>query len=61
MKAFCAATDEKPSAVTKEVMNDTTSWRKLVAGRNFTIATYQKLQAHLDKKWPDEDQPKNGL
>lgn len=52
LRAFCAATGAAPSVVCRTVMNDTTFYSKVVGGGNFTVATYKRLQAHLDENWP---------
>ena len=52
MQAFCDASGKAPSMVCRAVMNDTTFFSKIVAGGNFTIATYQRFQTHFDKNWP---------
>jgi hypothetical protein len=52
LRKFCAITGAAPSVVCRTVMNDTTFFSKIVGGGNFTVATYKRLQAHLDDNWP---------
>jgi hypothetical protein len=54
MQAFCAATGTAPSVVCRTVINDTTFYAKLVAGKNFTVETYRRFHEHFDEHWPDK-------
>jgi hypothetical protein len=59
MEAFCAATGQGPSIVSRTVMKDTSFYyRKVIDGGNFTVGSYQRFHDHFDKHWPRKKRSK---
>jgi hypothetical protein len=50
---FARATGMPLSAIASRAVNDPAFFLRLGRGRNFTVATYQRLMSWFDRHWPD--------
>jgi len=49
---FSRQTGIPPTTIARQSVNDSALFSRLVKGRNFTVATYQKVMDWLDDNWP---------